>query len=222
MTEQPTLLETALGGMLQDIGKFMQRAHGTVDRISPIVRNRESAVLPTDGRGGYTHKHVLWTEEFFQWMEDEGLQFPPGINPIQVRNMAVFHHKPEAHGPLGWLAAEADRLSSGMDRKPRDSETAEVEAEPKGWNAFIKTPLRSIFNAANLGLGDPPKYQQPLAELLPDERLLPKPQVDSGDYQTVYLDLWNRFTTAFKALCALDGVTSPNGKNCTTFRFISY
>lgn len=204
--EQPNLLETALGGMLQDIGKFMQRAHGAVSQMNPIVRQQESVILPTNGRGGYTHKHALWTEAFFQWMEEEGLGFPHGVNRTQVRNMAVFHHQPDAFGAMGWLAAEADRLSSGMDRKPRDYEAAEAEAEYKGWDAFIKTPLRSIFGSINLGLGEPPPCQQPLAELIPDDRLLPAAKLDPRDYQTRYRELWDRFTAEFKALCALDSI----------------
>lgn len=206
MTEQPKLLETALGGMLQDIGKFMQRAHGTVRHMDPQPRARESVILPPDGHGGYTHKHVLWTEAFFHWMEQEGLHFPPGINRDRVRDMAVFHHMPDANGALGWLAAEADRLSSGMDRKPRDYEAAEAEAEYKGWDAFIKTPLRSIFGSVDLGLGDPTPCQQPLAVLIPDERLLPQPRVRIDDYQRAYRDLWDRFIDEFKGLCALDNI----------------
>jgi CRISPR-associated protein Csm1 len=206
MSEQPNLLETALGGFFQDIGKFMQRAHGAVRHMDPQPRARESVILPPDGHGGYTHKHVLWTEAFFHWMEQEGLYFPPGINRDQVRGMAVFHHKPETFGALGWLAAEADRLSSGMDRKPRDYEAAEAEAEHQGWDAFIKTPLRSIFGSVNLGLGDPSPCRQPLAELIPDDRLLPESKLDVGDYQARYRNLWDRFTAEFKALCALDNV----------------
>lgn len=204
MKEQVNVLETALGGMLQDIGKFMQRAHGAVSQMNPIVRSRESVILPPDGRGGYTHKHVLWTEAFFQWMDDEGLHFPRGINRNHVRNMAVFHHKPEAYGALGWLAAEADRLSSGMDRKPRDYEAA--EAEHKGWDAFIKTPLRSIFSAVDIGLSNPPACEQPLAELIPDQRLLPEPKVSAAGYKAIYNDLWGGFCKEFKALCALDHI----------------
>ena len=63
-------------------------------------------------------------------MEQEGLHFPPGINRDQVRDMAVFHQARDV-GALGWLAAEADRLSSGMDRKPCDYEAVEAEAENK-------------------------------------------------------------------------------------------
>ncbi|MBS1223087.1 MAG: CRISPR-associated protein, Csm1 family [Proteobacteria bacterium] len=206
MSEQPNLLETALGGFFQDIGKFMQRAHGAVRHMDPQPRARESVILPPDGRGGYTHKHVLWTEAFFHWMEQEGLHFPAGISRDRVRDMAVFHHLPDANGALGWLAAEADRLSSGMDRKPRDYEATEAEAEHKGWDAFIKTPLRSIFGSVNLGLGDAPICQQPLEELIPDDRLLPVAKLDANQYQDRYQALWNRFTAEFKALCALDNI----------------
>lgn len=204
--EQPTVLETALGGLLQDIGKFMQRAYGAVSQMNPSVRNRESVILPPNGHGGYTHKHVLWTEAFFQWMDDEGLNFPSGVNRHQVRNMAVFHHKPDAHGALGWLASEADRLSSGMDRKPRDDQAAEIVAEPKGWDAFIKTPLHSIFSSAHLGYGEPPSGKQPLTELIPDDRLLPETTIKVDAYQAVYRTLWERFTAEFKALCTLDHI----------------
>ncbi|MBK8509656.1 MAG: type III-A CRISPR-associated protein Cas10/Csm1 [Candidatus Competibacter sp.] len=204
MTEQPNLMETAFGGFFQDIGKFMQRAHGAVRHMDPQPRARESVILPPDGRGGYTHKHVLWTEAFFHWMEQEGLHFPSGISRDRVRDMAVFHHLPDANGALGWLAAEADRLSSGMDRKPRDYEAPEAEAEYKGWDAFIKTPLRNIFGSVDLGLGDPPLCQQPLSVLIPDERLLPEPKIRIDNYQKAYRDLWDHFTAEFKALCGLD------------------
>ena len=206
MTEQPNFLETTLGGFFQDIGKFMQRAHGTVRHMDPQPRARESVILPPNGHGGYTHKHVLWTEAFFHWIEQEGLHFPSGISRDRVRDMAVFHHLPDANGAWGWLAAEADRLSSGMDRKPRDSEMAETEAEHKGWDAFIKTSLRSIFGSVDLGLGGPPSCWQPLTELIPDDRLLPEAKLDTSDYQERYRHLWDRFTTEFKALCALDNI----------------
>ncbi len=206
MSEQPNLLETALGGFFQDIGKFMQRAYGAVRHMDPQPRNQESVILPVNRHGGYTHKHVLWSEAFFHWMEQEGLHFPRGIERDRVRDMAVFHHKPEALGALGWLAAEADRLSSGMDRKPHDYEAAEAEAEHKGWDAFIKTPLRNIFGSVNLGLGDPPHRLQSLVELIPDQRLLPEAKLNTADYQARYQELWARFTAEFKALCALDNI----------------
>jgi CRISPR-associated protein Csm1 len=180
----PTLMETALGGLLQDIGKFMQRAYGNVRNMEPTVRARESVILPVY-KGNYSHKHALWTEAFFQWMEDQGLSFPGKVNLHQVRNMAVFHHKPETFGPLGWLAAEADRLSSGMERKQKD-EAVENQIETGGWDKFIKTPLLSPFYPVNLGLGKAPTRFQPLSELIPDERLLPVAEPDTFSYQDHY------------------------------------
>ncbi len=197
----PTLIETALGGMFQDIGKFMQRAHGSVRVMPSAARNLESVVLPTDGHGGYTHKHALWTEAFFQWMETEGLSFPGSVNLHQVRNMAVFHHKPETFGALGWLAAEADRLSSGMDRKGRDEALEKNAEQPKGWDAFIKTPLLSPFCAVNLGLGEALQRWQQLAELAPDARLLPGNRADANACQQTYAGLWRGFTAEFSTLC---------------------
>lgn len=195
----PTLLETALGGLLQDIGKFMLRAHGSVQHMDPRVRERESVILP-EYKSRYSHKHVLWTEAFFQWMEDQGLSFPKGVNLHQVRNMAVFHHKPETFGALGWLAAEADRLSSGMDRKPKD-ESLESEGESRGWDRFIKTAMWSPFCQVDLGMGKPPRRIQALAELIPDERLLPQATVNTAAYPETYARLWQKFTSEFSILC---------------------
>ncbi len=200
---RPTLLEAALGGMLQDIGKFMQRAHGAVRNMDSRVRERESVILPVY-QGRYSHKHVLWTEAFFQWMEDRNLNFPAGIDRDRVRNMAVFHHKPDAFGALGWLQAEADRLSSGMDRKSRD-ETLENEADQgKGWDTFIKTAMLSPFSPVELDRTPGSPRYQPLAELVPDERLLPCERVDTADFQDRYHTLWEGFTKEFAELCQLD------------------
>jgi CRISPR-associated protein Csm1 len=198
----PTCLETALGGFFQDIGKFMQRAHGSLAAMDRRVRNRESVLLPAF-QGRYSHKHVLWSDAFFQWMEDEGLSFPKGINLHAVRDMAVFHHKPDANGALGWLAAEADRLSSGMDRKTRD-ENLENQAEDHGWMEFIKTPMLSPFSPVDLGLGKAAPHWQNLTELRPDERLLPLAKIDTERYPETYSALWQAFCNAFRQLCRSD------------------
>ena len=125
----PNLLETTLGVFLHDIGKFRQRTYGSMRNLPEKTRNMESVLLPVY-RGNYSHKHVLGTELFFDWLKDHHMRFPQGVDLQAVRNVAVFHHKPDSArseiGPIGWLAAEADRLSSGMDRKKKD-EAAELE-----------------------------------------------------------------------------------------------
>lgn len=200
---QPNQLETALGGLLQDIGKFMQRAHGAVSQMDPKVRARESVILPVY-QGHYSHKHVLWSEAFFQWMEDQNLHFPTGINRDRVRDMAVFHHKPDAFGALGWLQAEADRLSSGMDRKPHDESLENKADQHKGWNAFIKTAMLSPFSPVQLDLPPGAPHFQPLDELIPDERLVPQSRLETGHYPQKYRELWDAFAAEFTDLCQLD------------------
>lgn len=203
MSELPTKHESAFGGLLQDIGKLMQRAHGSLKEMDERVRQRESVILPNDGRGGYTHKHALWSEAFFQRMEDEGLRFPRGINHHRVRDMAVFHHRPDETGALGWLSAKADRYSSGMDRMPRQEQSD--TGDTKSWDTFRKTLLRSVFSLVDLGLGHADRHTYALDELIADERLMPArdPQ-DTTTMPTAYQRLWKAFWQDFRKLCEAD------------------
>jgi CRISPR-associated protein Csm1 len=203
MSVTPTLTETVLGAFLHDIGKFLQRAHGSFREIDPAARAREQDILPVRN-GRYSHKHALWSEHFFT---RNLLRFPTGINANQVRHVAVFHHKPEAARPfigaIGQLAAEADRLASGMDRKPQD-EVAEQEAEGRAWDAFIRTPLRSPFSDVRIGLGEPPLCHVPLGELKPDADLFPTSAPNTSQYQNLYAKLWERCRAEFDALGELN------------------
>jgi CRISPR-associated protein Csm1 len=194
-------METTLGVFLHDIGKFMQRAHGSVKNLSPKVKELDSVLLPVF-RGNYTHKHALWSEQFFQWMEDEGLSFPEGINRQQVRDVAVFHHNPTVNGEagaLGWLCAEADRLSSGMERKQKD-EDAEATGGKGAWDQFIKTALLCPYNSVDLGLGRFEPHVVPLGVLEPGTGILPVKKAQVECYQDQYHDLWKRFSEEFRAL----------------------
>lgn len=210
--DTPRLVETALGGFFQDIGKLVQRAYGAARTVDTLlssagareVRARESVVLPTY-KGRYSHRHVFWSDAFFQWCEEQGLSLPPEgngarVNLAQVRRMAVHHHRPDEAGSLGWLAAEADRLSSGMDRDARQDTGREADAEVRGWDAFIRTPLVSPFSQVDLGLGAPPRRELLLAELAPGDDLLPRERVDTTDYPARYRRLWEGFREDFRAL----------------------
>ncbi len=189
--------EVALGAFFEDIGKFMQRAHANVRDMAPEVRAREDVLLPS-GRGGhFSHKHVLWTDAFFHWMEQEGIGFPKGVNLGRVRDQAVFHHRPT--GALTWLSAVADRLSAGMDRKERD------KPEKAGsWDQFRRTPLRSIFDRVDLGLG------RPSGDAVYDVCALAPGAMDPGAVDgegspRAYEKLWPQFCAAFKQLCGATG-----------------
>jgi CRISPR-associated protein Csm1 len=194
-------METTLGVFLHDIGKFMQRAHGSVKNMSPKVRQLESVILPVRG-GNYTHKHALWSEQFFQWMDDEGLSFPDGINRQQVRDVAVFHHNPTVNGEagaMGWLCAEADRLSSGLERKAKD-EGAEAAGGHGAWDQFIKTALHCPYNAVDLGLGNEEPSVVPLGVLEPGGAIAPVKKAAVESYQEQYQELWKKFAEEFRGV----------------------
>jgi CRISPR-associated protein Csm1 len=192
-----------LGALLHDIGKFMQRAHTTENELPPLSRNMESVLCPThDGR--YTHRHILWTDAFFEWMGQNRLAFPRGIDLARVRDFANFHHRPDSHNTdqvMGWISAEADRLSSGMDRKPRQEE---FETQRKGWENYKRMPLQSIFSNIQLpGRGKAPQVYHVLAPLAPEEEgLFPTRELDSlqENLPEQYEKMWQLFCEDFKIL----------------------
>lgn len=203
----PTIEETTLGVFLHDIGKFMQRAHGSVKEMDADARNLESTVLPVY-QGRYTHKHALWTAAFFRWMEKAGeAGFPSGINHDAVYDVAAYHHKPSGIenklDGFAWLSAEADRLSAGMDRKQKD-EDAEAADINKAWDAFMKTPLQNPFGAVDIGLGRVAAGASliPLTLLAPGEPMMPVPgkDYDKAVMPAGYKELWSAFQKDFAKL----------------------
>ncbi len=197
MSEIPTLLDTVAGAFLHDIGKFLQRAHGSVRNTRPAVQARMSDILKSFN-GVYSHKHALWTDEFFDWIDSEHLDFP-GLSRALVRNVAVYHHKP-LNQPAGHICTEADCLASGMDRKPKD-ESDEDAADAKGWDAFIRTPLISPFSGVDIQRGTPPKTSSPLGELTPDAVQMPRASIDTSRRQQQYRELLGRFQNEFACIC---------------------
>ncbi|TXL82059.1 type III-A CRISPR-associated protein Cas10/Csm1 [Vineibacter terrae] len=203
-SDTPNLNEVALGAFLEDIGKFMQRAHDGYDALPEQVRSRASVVLP-GFKGRSTHWHALWADAFFHALEQRGVAFPAGINANRVRDAAVYHHNPATS--LHWLSAEADRLSAGMDRKKKDEAAEEEDGGAVGRPAlrrdgFRRTPLRSIFAGIDLGRGDPPdrrRLNHKVAELGP-ATLAPEPI--AGEVQkAAYAEAWPKFFDAFVELC---------------------
>lgn len=193
----PSLDEVVLGAFLEDIGKFMQRAIGSSRLMPAAVAARASDVLPAY-QGRSSHWHALWSDAFFHELEQRGLTLPGGMNLSDVRNAAVYHHKPLT--PLHWLSAEADRLSAGMDRKPRDE--AE-ESSDSGRDRYQRVALRSIFAGVDLGLADSTTSMDrqcyKVEELTP--LALCPGQVDGDAQKQGYATLWPRFVEAFAQLC---------------------
>jgi len=196
----PNRDEVVLGALLHDIGKLMQRAHGTVADLPERSREMDNTLCPVR-EGRYSHKHVLWTDAFFEWMEGEGLSFPAGIDRQRVRDLANFHHTPERHPipAMGWLSAEADRLASGLDRKPKEHEY-EVK---HGWERFKRQPLASLFDRIDLGEEGATPHVYDLAPLTAGKSLVPMTK-EAWDRQPGAMDyhaLWEGFAAGFVRLC---------------------
>ncbi len=56
-----------LGALLHDIGKFFRNAYPDENQLSSQSKGMERSICPKDTQTQrYTHKHVLWTNEFFE------------------------------------------------------------------------------------------------------------------------------------------------------------
>ena len=141
--------EAALAGLLHDIGKLAQRAHMNEAPLRAAyatagrdVDGTAAAILPTfDGR--QTHRHALWSDFFFVKAEASGARWPAGVDGAKMQGVAVRHHNPQPNNPADWIIAEADRLASGLERKPRD------EAQDMG-TGIRRTELLALLPSMRL------------------------------------------------------------------------
>lgn len=194
MSETPTLTEVALGVFLHDIGKLLQHAHTAGPGFDPAVKARESVILPVRKDGRYTHWHALWTEQFF---ESRYLSFPSGVNEARVRDVAVYHHHPDS--PAAWIGAEADRLSAGMDRKPRDEES-EAAGENRSRGQYARIPLECPYHRVRIGRSDARRTFMPMRELTPAGDLVPSETQDGARLPGEYAALWQGLRQSLAAL----------------------
>ena len=171
--KSPTVQEVTIGALMHDIGKLVQR--GSEARLAAGQMKRASDILPVY-KGRHSHWHALWTDAFFDWIEEERLPWPTHFNPDWVRDMAVYHHRPLQAYPdapervITELVTVADRLASGFERKSRDTEK---EASDLGRSAFRRTPLTAII--PSLELDDVGKSGCHLPGMLNADGMLPEP-----------------------------------------------
>lgn len=191
-----SLDEIVLGALLHDIGKFIQRAFRSTQALSWKTYDMESTLCPKNKHQQYTHRHVLFTNAFFDLLKERTNIFPAGVDIDRVAHAASFHHSPDtAPNPAAaWICTLADWYSSGMDRKKED----EAESDPKTREAYRRLPLRSIFDDISID----PKREGPahhgyrLRALNPDcpESLIPQPWAgEQPGLPKDYENLWKEF-----------------------------
>ena len=135
-----TILKVSMACFFHDMGKFCGRAVLGMER-SEINENRGD-FLPKNNCGGYSHEHALFTAEFIERYSDYlpvEMGFSSWGEGESLVRLAAAHHNPSS--PMEWIVAEADRLSSGMDRKDYN----EADNEGTKIKDFEKTRLVPVF-----------------------------------------------------------------------------
>ncbi len=193
-----------LAALLHDIGKFGQRAE--VPCRYERNENEMQRVCKYDPKkNSFSHRHTLWTVEFFEanelYFPDISVKFDNADD--NLANFAAKHHKPDT--PLQWLVAEADRLSSGMDRLPD-----ECEDSITGRDRYKKVRLYPILEKVDLeGKKRDILHRTELNPLSLDRNILfpkSKDELDPKEDELLtgrYKTLWNGFEKEFRLL--------PNG-----------
>lgn len=195
-----------LAALLHDIGKFYQRAdkHGAASStlLSQNIKNLEGSISPKHWQTGrYTHKHVLWTAQAIENLQQHFAPFLPlaeGWTYDRLLRVSAAHHAPL--DLFERIIQKADHYSSGVDRDMQEGsgwKDAAEEADEK-WDQFKRARMRSVFEAVSLnGKWMKPKdYKKKLplhaistgADFFPADTNLP---ADEADYQK----LWSDFQT---------------------------
>ena len=206
-----------LAALLHDIGKFYQRADtGVVKRSNYLKGNNKiiSSFCPPAKRGrrGYTHKHVLWTAQFFDDfqilfnglpkttiandsennMADDNLHPSSPLNE-SLKNLAAGHHlETKRISILGDYIKEADCLSSGMDRNSIDKG---IFKDSRAY--FKRKRMVPLFQT----IGQDTSFSQwsrlPLISLELSKTFFPKGKFDNPPD---YASLWESFREEVKKI----------------------
>lgn len=203
--------EVLFAALLHDVGKPFQRGFDSVRDVCGAELDLESTLCPSC-KGRYTHKHVVFTSAFVEWLQREGLTFGGALDLQRLDEIASYHHKPESSplAPASWLCAVADRLSAGMDRKPDEEEEGGTGSGVRG--GFKKTPLNCIFDEVVLdekSLGKPTRHVYELEPLDPEDekKLIPIARPANGLIHNLpdgYRKICQDFKEDFKRAARLD------------------
>ncbi|MDW8211057.1 MAG: type III-A CRISPR-associated protein Cas10/Csm1 [Cytophagales bacterium] len=197
MTDQkrPTRTEIYIAALLHDIGKFYQRADDYDVKNSKLLsadtKNLESVFCPLS-EGIYTHKHVLWTYQFFA---DFASSFKAaGLDWEEVATLAASHHKPNSNRIEQVVLQTAYQLASATERSSKDSDDENSN--------FKTTPLRLIFDFLKVPGGEGETITHvPLQKLSLESSFVLRKSINGENYRPTvdeYKQLWQSFTNEFK------------------------
>lgn len=174
--------EITIAALLHDVGKFMQRSFLDESLLQETTYNMKDYICPQGKYGTRTHRHSLWTYEFF---ERNILKIPSGLDRNRIQKLASFHHNPEDDFAQH-IIQRADWLSSGLDRTSPD--------EVKGNSTkYYETPLISIFSEVRIHQEKPQKMCYNLSPLTFDESIFPVPINKASVNKESYQKQWKAF-----------------------------
>ena len=200
--------EIYLAALLHDIGKFYQRAdEAGVDKskyLSQEVKNLETVFCPLF-KGITSHKHVLWTAQFFTDFESHLKNLFNKDSKAAfdgLLRLAAIHHFPDKQNLAECIIQKADHYASGADRSSEEHFLKDTEEEAdKAWDSFKRIKMRSVFEGISL------KYTQDEPWHANYKAKLPLKVTElSGDYFPMGEDnslpdyhlLWEEFTREVK------------------------
>ena len=175
-----TIDEVAIAALLHDTGKFMQRAFISESYLSETTKKMEDYICPPGKYGRRTHRHSLWTYEFF---ERKILRIPAGMDYNRIQRVASFHHNPEDDF-FQKVIQKSDMLSSGFDRIPEDEEKSDAK--------FFEKPIVSIFSEISI-FGEKEKKYHNLCPLGYNGEILPVSDKSMKLSPKDYKSLWDQF-----------------------------
>ena len=116
--QQSTLMELTVGGLLHDIGKVIQRAHG--------------ARVPHSKYGA-------------DWLHEQTPVTQPNIlDQVRYHHAREIRQAKQPISPLAYITYIADNIASGIDRRSTEANLDEEYAQTfKGFDS--KVPLQSVF-----------------------------------------------------------------------------
>lgn len=190
-----------ISALLHDIGKFYQRADekngSSFKFLNSKLWNNPGIYCPSFN-GQYTHKHVLWTAQFFEDEKDIFRNVLPDSYKI-LESLASSHHNPHPENLYEKIIQKADHWSSGIDRtSPLGMEDGKDETEKVVKNNFKTVEMCSVFeHLFNDDIKNIYNYRLPISELKLNKDFFPKSKTQE---EAGYLKLWNEFTKEFKSL----------------------
>ncbi|MCX8020853.1 MAG: type III-A CRISPR-associated protein Cas10/Csm1 [Chitinophagaceae bacterium] len=195
--------QIVLAALLHDIGKFFQRADpkgaAASELLSTKIKNLENNLCPSYN-GRYSHKHVLWTAQFF---ENHRKTFSNLLNIPEKEIDKLLRLSAAHHNPLSFeekIIQKADHYSSGVDRSTSEEAWKDAEEEnDTAWDAFRRIRMRSIFEVIdkNKEPNKEYKYRLPVMDLQLNENYFPEEAVSNlPDYDT----LWRKFNEEFSRI----------------------